>query len=140
MAPSSALHPRSLSTTSLFSTTLALAFLVVAAPHVLPCPVRKPAGMHLADGEGEEEFYRDGEKPERGPKQEVRRRKCPIPRTRGGLVEEVRKWRESGKWSIDEEVGKRVVFGERPRKGWCEESAAAIVDAISGAGVGSALF
>ncbi|KAF2808223.1 uncharacterized protein BDZ99DRAFT_49558 [Mytilinidion resinicola] len=34
-----ALHPRSRMTMSLFSTTLAISFLVVATPHVLPCPV-----------------------------------------------------------------------------------------------------
>lgn len=32
------LHPRSSYTTSLFTTTLALSFLIVGLPHVLPCP------------------------------------------------------------------------------------------------------
>ena len=35
----SALHPRSRQTFSLFTTTLAVSFLVVALPHILPCPV-----------------------------------------------------------------------------------------------------
>lgn len=38
------LHPRSNYTTSLFATTLAVAFLVVGLPHILPCPV--PAGQY----------------------------------------------------------------------------------------------
>jgi len=33
------LHPRSRSTLSLFTTTLAMSFVVVALPHILPCPV-----------------------------------------------------------------------------------------------------
>ncbi|KAF1348739.1 hypothetical protein BDV97DRAFT_267442, partial [Delphinella strobiligena] len=33
------LHPRSRSTLSLFTTCLGISFLVVAAPHILPCPV-----------------------------------------------------------------------------------------------------
>ena len=32
------LHPRSRLTTSLFSTTLLVSFLVVGMPHILPCP------------------------------------------------------------------------------------------------------
>ena len=40
------LHPRSRSTMSLFSGCLAICFAVVAAPHVLPCPVDK---TQLAD-------------------------------------------------------------------------------------------
>ena len=34
-----ALHPRSRSTSTLFTTTLAVSFLVVGLPHLLPCPV-----------------------------------------------------------------------------------------------------
>ncbi|KAF2458939.1 hypothetical protein BDY21DRAFT_339332 [Lineolata rhizophorae] len=37
--PPAGLHPRSRLTTSLFTTTLAVSFLVVAIPHALPCPV-----------------------------------------------------------------------------------------------------
>nr|POE71381.1 hypothetical protein CFP56_62476 [Quercus suber] len=33
------LHPRSRTTSTLFTTTLAISFLVVALPHILPCPV-----------------------------------------------------------------------------------------------------
>lgn len=33
------LHPRSRTTSTLFTTTLAISFLVVGLPHILPCPV-----------------------------------------------------------------------------------------------------
>jgi len=33
------LHPRSRTTSTLFTTTLAISFLVVSLPHLLPCPV-----------------------------------------------------------------------------------------------------
>lgn len=65
------LHPKSFSTASLFTTTALLAFLVVGAPHILPCPA--PHHHHADAG--------------------VRRQKraCPIPRPQsgGGLVAEV---------------------------------------------------
>lgn len=45
------LHPKSNFTFSLFSTTLALSFLVVGLPHVLPCPVdRKQYAQGKMDG------------------------------------------------------------------------------------------
>ncbi|KAL2349707.1 hypothetical protein BJ546DRAFT_1017219 [Cryomyces antarcticus] len=43
------LHPRSRLTTSLFTTTLLVSFLVVGMPHVLPCPVDT---RQYADGPG----------------------------------------------------------------------------------------
>ena len=42
------LHPRSRMTSSLFATTVVASFVVVALPHILPCPV--PATKY-ADGE-----------------------------------------------------------------------------------------
>lgn len=42
------LHPRSRMTSSLFATTVAASFFVVALPHVLPCPVPR---ARFADGE-----------------------------------------------------------------------------------------
>ncbi|KAF2722761.1 hypothetical protein K431DRAFT_221414 [Polychaeton citri CBS 116435] len=41
-----ALHPRSRQTSTLFTTTLAISFLVVSLPHLLPCPVDR---RQLAD-------------------------------------------------------------------------------------------
>ncbi|KAF8421191.1 hypothetical protein EV426DRAFT_218511 [Tirmania nivea] len=113
------LHPRSLSTTSLFSTTLALAFMVVAVPHVLPCPVRRPPGAYRADASGSQEeegdiFYKDGGEEAKEKRRRRRRgegRKCPIPRGGGGgLVEELRRW--TGETS-EGKVVKEVVFEER---------------------------
>jgi len=46
-----ALHPRSNFTTSLFGTTLALCFLVVGLPHIIPCPV--PHTPQFAEGQME---------------------------------------------------------------------------------------
>ncbi|RPB23998.1 hypothetical protein L211DRAFT_849159 [Terfezia boudieri ATCC MYA-4762] len=112
------LHPRSLSTTSLFSTTLALAFMVVAVPHILPCPVRGPPWGYRVDATGSQEeegdkFYKDdGEtaKEERRRRRRREERKCPIPRGGGGLVEELRKW--MGGTSEGEGV-REVVFEKR---------------------------
>ncbi|MBE7182273.1 MAG: hypothetical protein INR71_13910 [Terriglobus roseus] len=42
------LHPRSSWTLSLFTTTLAISFLVVGMPHILPCPV---PSRPLAEGD-----------------------------------------------------------------------------------------
>ena len=133
MPPSSALHPRSASTTSLFSTIMLLAFMVVAAPHVLPCPV--PHRAVRADGADEdgEKFYKDkGGKEERKRKrmrQEQGRRRCPIPRpsSGGGLVEEVLRFR--GPFGGAAGAGnagnteRKVVFEKEPRKGYmsCEK-------------------
>ncbi|KAL2169288.1 hypothetical protein VTG60DRAFT_6291 [Thermothelomyces hinnuleus] len=48
------LHPRSRMTSSLFATTVLASFLVVALPHILPCPA--PARrVYYADDGGEEE-------------------------------------------------------------------------------------
>ena len=44
------LHPRSGMTTSLFTTTLAVSFLVVGIPHILPCPVNP---KQFADSESD---------------------------------------------------------------------------------------
>ena len=42
------LHPRSRTTSSLFATTVLVSFVVVALPHVLPCPA--PRSIAWADG------------------------------------------------------------------------------------------
>jgi len=84
------LHPRSTWTTSLFTSTLAISFLVVGAPHLLPCPVQPRA---FADSE----MPTDQRKRRRkrcldGPREEStaeqceggeRKRECPVPKPRG---------------------------------------------------------
>lgn len=46
------LHPRSGTTSTLFTTTLAISFLVVGVPHLLPCPVDRRQFADNADGLG----------------------------------------------------------------------------------------
>lgn len=93
------MHPRSRMTASLFTTTLAISFLVVAAPHLIPCPVdprtlndsadptrrrrrRKPIDQQ--EGEGADAREQQSMIEERiNPKRE-----CPIPKP-GGLVGQV---------------------------------------------------
>ncbi|KAF3039597.1 hypothetical protein E8E12_009400 [Didymella heteroderae] len=95
------MHPRSRMTASLFTTTLMVSFLVVAAPHLIPCPVdprtlndsadptrrrrrRKPVEPHEADDADALEQQRRMVLEERiNP-----RRECPIPKP-GGLVGQV---------------------------------------------------
>jgi cytochrome c oxidase assembly factor 2 len=57
MPPHPHLHPRSRFTSSLFGTTLLVSFLVVAMPHILPCPAPRVA---YADAEGEVNRRRRG--------------------------------------------------------------------------------
>ncbi|KAK4999874.1 hypothetical protein LTR66_001185 [Elasticomyces elasticus] len=98
------LHPHSRSTSTLFTTCLAVSFLVVGMPHILPCPVnprkfadstpdqapsspddasaprrrrRKPEATRTMDGE------QDGMANLSVPKRE-----CPVPKP-GGLVGQV---------------------------------------------------
>ncbi|KAF2268824.1 hypothetical protein CC78DRAFT_529797 [Lojkania enalia] len=78
------LHPRSRMTTSLFTTTLAISFLVVATPHLLPCPVDPRAHLDSADPEALQ-----------------RRRRRRIPRENAneeGLSDEKRKAVDAEEW------------------------------------------
>ncbi len=93
-----ALHPRSRSTSTLFTATLAVSFLVVALPHLLPCPVdrRQFADTQIdADGKMRRRKKRDAsanglsstanlEIDEDG----RRKRECPVPKP-GGLVGQI---------------------------------------------------
>ncbi|KAG6986749.1 hypothetical protein G7Y79_00073g098480 [Physcia stellaris] len=80
MPPHPSLHPRSRLTTSLFTSTLLLSFLVVGMPHILPCPRprveysdedprcrRKKSGSQsyrVVDEQGLEESLRRGQGPD----------------------------------------------------------------------------
>ncbi|KAK4126218.1 hypothetical protein N657DRAFT_569327 [Parathielavia appendiculata] len=44
------LHPRSRMTSSLFATTVLASFLVVALPHILPCPAPRRRAYYADDG------------------------------------------------------------------------------------------
>lgn len=83
--PPPRLHPRSRTTSSLFLTTVAASFLVVALPHLLPCPV---APARYADDDEGPAATADGMPPGRrrcGPDEARRRRACPVPKP-GGLL------------------------------------------------------
>ncbi|KAF2659170.1 hypothetical protein K491DRAFT_563072, partial [Lophiostoma macrostomum CBS 122681] len=99
------LHPRSRMTTSLFTTTLAISFLVVATPHLLPCPVDRRALADSTDPEAlsgkrrrrrkvsEEETCNTVMSEERRKKAEreewkAPKRECPVPKP-GGLIGQV---------------------------------------------------
>lgn len=92
-----ALHPRSRTTLSLFTSTLVLSFVVVALPHVIPCPVPHRTRMY-ADGElpsttedGKRRRRRLKSKDDIGIVDETKKhsaRECPIPKP-SGLVGQI---------------------------------------------------
>lgn len=97
------MHPRSRMTASLFTTTLMVSFLVVAAPHLIPCPVDPRTLNDSADPTKRRRRRRPVESEEEGEgndvlSEEARRkmveermnpkRECPIPKP-GGLVGQV---------------------------------------------------
>jgi cytochrome c oxidase assembly factor 2 len=91
-------------TTSLFTTTLMVSFLVVAAPHLIPCPVDPRTLTDSADPTGqnrrrrrrrlpEEETCNDVMSEERRRRQLIEerlaaKRECPVPKP-GGLIGQV---------------------------------------------------
>ena len=100
------LHPRSRTTSTLFTTTLAVSFLVVGLPHLLPCPVDRRQfadSVETSDGTVRRRRKRkDGDEAIKGEqvativrgsdgsRQETdevgrRQRECPVPKP-GGLV------------------------------------------------------
>ncbi|KAF3003731.1 hypothetical protein E8E13_009395 [Curvularia kusanoi] len=96
------MHPRSRMTASLFTTTLMVSFLVVAAPHLIPCPVDPRTLNDSADPTKRRRRRRPVESEEGSDadalSEEARRkmveermnpkRECPIPKP-GGLVGQV---------------------------------------------------
>src|SRR4051794_14607305 len=98
------LHPRSRMTTSLFTTTLMVSFIVVAAPHIIPCPVDPRTLADSADPTGkirprrrrkplEEETCNNVMSEERRKRAEFEerlrpKRECPVPKP-GGLIGQV---------------------------------------------------
>ena len=116
------LHPRSRMTTSLFTTTLMVSFLVVAAPHLIPCPVdprtladsvdpvtgeiRRRRRRKLSEDEGDvmsEQIRRQKRQEEKlSPKRE-----CPVPKP-GGLIGQVLGWKEADRDAENVSVTSRV--------------------------------
>ncbi|RDI76916.1 hypothetical protein Vi05172_g13107 [Venturia inaequalis] len=95
------LHPRSFLTTSLFGATLAVSFIVVGLPHILPCPVpksyadsqdpnapnqrRRRRRKPLTEGDGEAQEISTGEVEGNEGFETARGRECPVPKP-GGLI------------------------------------------------------
>ncbi|KAI4718536.1 hypothetical protein E4T48_05251 [Aureobasidium sp. EXF-10727] len=90
------LHPRSRSTMSLFSGCLAICFAVVAAPHVLPCPVDKTQLADSASADGEPRRRRRRKQSLPAPDSDQQddsdmarpKRECPVPKP-SGLIGQV---------------------------------------------------
>lgn len=101
-----ALHPRSRQTGVLFTSTLAICFLVVGAPHILPCPVNPkqfadtiegPDGQPMRRRRRRRQATEDSDS-EGGITEELldqayvsehkKRRECPVPKP-GGIVGQV---------------------------------------------------
>lgn len=118
-------------TTSLFTTTLMVSFLVVAAPHLIPCPVDPRTLADSADPTGENRRRRrrrrriveteeregctDGQSDEQRQRQRwaleeklSARRECPVPKP-GGLIGTV--------LGVGEERGKEEEEEEKERLG-----------------------
>jgi len=121
------LHPRSRTTTSLFTTTLLFSFLVVATPHFLPCPVdprtladsdprrrRRVATQEDADGLSEERRKLESEE-WRAPSRE-----CPVPKPGGliGTVLGIRKveGEEKGRGQVTRQI-ERARWRRKPEDG-----------------------
>lgn len=95
-----ALHPRSATTLSLFTTTLAISFLVVGLPHLVPCPVQPQA--YADDGtplprrrrrrkleEGVDDKANESDTVNALRREDMgRARECPVPKP-GGLVGQI---------------------------------------------------
>ncbi|EMD01218.1 hypothetical protein BAUCODRAFT_144769 [Baudoinia panamericana UAMH 10762] len=112
------LHPRSRTTGTLFTTTLAISFLVVALPHLLPCPVdrRQYADtIEMPDGTVKRRRRRvskddDGnEAADEVPlmSQERPKRECPVPKP-GGLMGQLMGF-EQREQSVPKEVVVRTL-------------------------------
>lgn len=124
-----ALHPRSRQTGALFTGTLAVCFLVVGAPHILPCPVNPKQFADTIEGPDGQPMKRRRRRkqPAEDAGSEIeaaeaydalmaetkRKRECPVPKP-GGLVGQVMgfKEQESQKPSqviVNELHGRRTV-------------------------------
>ncbi|KAL0633389.1 hypothetical protein Q9L58_007702 [Maublancomyces gigas] len=100
------MHPKSFSTAGLFTTTAVLSFLVVAAPHILPCPA---TGSERAESTTPIAHLQE--------KQRKKKQKYLIPRpVPGGLIGEVlgrKVMANPAAKEMEAFWGKRVVFEKR---------------------------
>jgi cytochrome c oxidase assembly factor 2 len=101
----SALHPRSRTTLSLFTSTLVLSFAVVALPHIIPCPVPHKTRVY-ADGEvpttengkrrRRKSSSADSEDRSGSSREKPSARECPVPKP-SGLIGQVLGFRATEK-------------------------------------------
>jgi cytochrome c oxidase assembly factor 2 len=105
-----ALHPRSRQTGALFTGTLAVCFLVVGAPHILPCPVNPKQFADTIEGPDGQPIKRRRRRKQisedAGSEGDVaesydalmaetkKKRECPVPKP-GGLVGQVMGFKET---------------------------------------------
>ncbi|KAL6710152.1 hypothetical protein ACN47E_009943 [Coniothyrium glycines] len=117
------LHPRSRMTTSLFTTTLMVSFIVVAAPHLLPCPVDPRLLADASDPTGQNRRRRVRKGPDDDTcnnvmsEEQHRRvrveeklsppRECPVPKP-GGLIGQVLGLKDEEKEEEHMSILKRV--------------------------------
>jgi cytochrome c oxidase assembly factor 2 len=117
-------------TTSLFTTTLMVSFLVVAAPHLIPCPVDPRTLTDSADPTGqnrrrrrrklpEEETCNDVMSEERRRMQLVEeklaaKRECPVPKP-GGLIGQV-----LGVQNEEDQEVQKLSIMQRVEKAMCQ--------------------
>jgi cytochrome c oxidase assembly factor 2 len=99
------LHPRSKSTSTLFTGTLAVSFLVVGLPHLLPCPanprqfadtIEGPDGQPMRRRRKRKVVAEEGKEADEARKEalaERNKRECPVPKP-GGLMGRVMGFRE----------------------------------------------
>jgi cytochrome c oxidase assembly factor 2 len=120
------LHPRSRYTTSLFTTTLLVSFLVVGMPHIFPCPVPRtqfsdgrPRRLRKADAERDVDTKaREAGEDAMAAAEEAnllkrRAHECPVPKP-GGLIGQVLGFRdEERKGKVRIEVTERKSRDDR---------------------------
>lgn len=122
------LHPRSRTTGTLFTGTLAISFLVVALPHLLPCPVDRRQfadTIEMPDGTIKRRRKR---KPETTEEDDVNKeviaqvmddsrpnRECPVPKP-GGLVGQMMGFENKNR-EAPAEVVVQTLKGKKAREG-----------------------
>jgi cytochrome c oxidase assembly factor 2 len=123
------LHPRSRMTTSLFTTTLMVSFLVVAAPHLIPCPVdprtltdsvdpvtgeirRRRRRKLSEDNIGENAVSEQSRRQKLIEEKLSPKRECPVPKP-GGLIGQVLGWKEADRDAESVSITSRVEKARR---------------------------
>jgi cytochrome c oxidase assembly factor 2 len=111
-------------TTSLFTTTLMVSFLVVAAPHLIPCPVdprtladsvdpvtgeiRRRRRRKLSENESGDDVLSEQSRRQKLLEEKLSpKRECPVPKP-GGLIGQVLGWKEADRDTENVSITSRV--------------------------------